>query len=316
MGQLTLAQARVVNPVLTAVAQGYKQLDFVGGKLFPTVPVGQRAGSIITFGKEDFMLYATQRAPGENTKRLSFGYASGTYALLDYSMEGQLPMEVQEEAESQDNGFTIDMASFTIAKVLNSMGMRLEYAQAQLARNASNYGASNKVTLSGTSQWSDYSGTSNPITVISTAKEAIRQQTGKRPNVCVMGAQVFEKLKAHPVIVDRIKYTGRDIATTELLASLFGVAEVIVGESIYASDAGVFADIWGKDVVLAYTENSPLASYGTPSYGYTYNLRGYPQVRRPYFEDNSNSWYFPTYRVEAPVIAASTAGYLITNAIA
>jgi len=316
MPQLTLSQARVINPVLTQIAQGFKQLDLVGDMLFPRIPVGMRAGNIITFGKEDFMLYSSARAPGENTKRVAYGYSSGTFGLVDYSLEGQLPIEIQQEATAGENGFSIDMATLTINKTLSIMNLRLEKAQADLARAAGNYGAGNKTTLSGTSQWSDYSGTSNPIATIETAKEAIRASTGKRPNVCVMGPAVMSKLRQHPVIVDRMKYTGRDVATNELLASLFGVNQVIVGEGIFASDAGTFSDIWGKDVVLAYTETSPLASMGTPSYGYTYNLDGYPVVEQPYYERNSKSWFFPVSRSEAPVIAAATAGYLITNAVA
>jgi hypothetical protein len=317
MPQLTPSQARVINPVLTQIAQGYKQLDFVGSKLFPTVSVGLRAGNIITFGREDFMQYASQRAPGENTKRVAFGYSAGTFALVDYSLEGQLPIEIQQEAGATENGFSIDMASLTINKVQAIMALRLEKAQADLARNAANYGGSNKITLSGTSQWSDYSGTSNPITSIETAKEAIRQQTGKRPNVMIMGPQTLAKLRAHPVIVERMKYTGRDIATVEILASLFGVDQVLVGESIFSNDAGTaFTDVWGKDVVLAYTELGSLASMGTPSYGYTYNLGGYPLAEQPYYDRNTKSWLFPVTRAEAPVIAAASAGYLITNAVA
>lgn len=317
MAQLTAAQARVINPVLTSIAQGYKQLDLVGGNLFPTVPVGLRAGNIITFGREDFMLYSTQRAPGENTKRVSFGYAGGTFALVDYSLEGQLPIEIQQEAGATENGFSIDMARLTINKVQAIMALRLEKAQADLARTLGNYSASNRTTLSGTSQWSDYSGTSNPITVVETAKEAIRASTGKRPNVLVMGPAVLSKLRAHPVIVDRMKYTGRDIATVEILAALFGVDRVVVGEGIFSNDAGTaFTDVWGKDVVLAYTETAGIASMGTPTYGYTYMLNGYPQVEQPYYERSSKSWIFPVTRVEAPVIAGALAGYLIQNAVA
>lgn len=317
MSQLTTQQARIINPVLSTVAQGYRQLDLVGNNLFPQVPVPMRAGQIITFGKEDFMLYASQRAPGENTKRVSFGYAAGTFALVDYSLEGQLPIEIYQEAEASANGFSIDLAALTINKVSSIMALRLEYAQATLARTLANYGANNKVTLSGTSQWSDYSGVSSPIANIETAKEAIRQQTGKRPNLMIMGPQVLAKLRAHPLIIDRLKYTTRDVATPEILAALFGVQQVLIGEAIYSNDAGTaFTDVWGKDVVLAYTEMSGLAGMGTPTYGYTYNLGGYPIVEQPYYDRNSKSWFFPVTRAEAPVIAGASAGYLIQNAVA
>jgi hypothetical protein len=315
MAQPSLQQARVINPVLTSIAQGYKQLDLVGGRLFPTIPVGNRAGNIITFGKEDFMLYNTQRAPGENTKRVAYGYSNGTFALVDYSLEGQLPIELQQEAGSAANGFSLDMASMTIAKTSSIMALRLEYQQAVIARTAASYAAGNKVTLSGTSQWSDFSGTSDPIANVETAKEAIRAVTGKRPNLMIMGPAVASKLRQHPKIIDRIKYTGRDIATNDLLSALFGL-EVVVGEAVYATDAGVFGDVWGKDVVFAFTETATLASMGTPTYGYTYQLSGYPQVEQPYYDRNIKSWLFPVTRAEAPVLTAATAGYLITNAVA
>ena len=318
MSQLTLSQVRVVDPVLTQVAQGIKQNEFVGGALFPTVPVGMRAGKIITFGKEDFMLYSTARAPGGKTGRVQFGYSGSSFALVDYSLEGGLPIEVLQEGLAGNNGWTIDQASMAIRKVLNIMGLRLEYAQAQLARTAGNYQAANKTTLSGTAQWSDFTtGVSDPIANIETGKEAIRAAIGKRPNTMVMGAAVHAKLKQHPKVIDRMKYTGRDIATPELYASLFDIPNVKIGEAIYSNDAGTaFTDVWGKDVVMAYTETGSVGDMGAPSYGYTYMLGGYPIVEEAYLDRNTKTWYFPTTRAEAPVIAGAIGGYLITNAVA
>lgn len=316
MSQLSLSQARVIDPVLTNVAQGYKQNDLIGGNLFPQVPVGLRAGKILTFGKEDFMLYSTRRAPGENTKRIQFGYGSSSYSLEDHSLEGAVPIENYQEGMAPEKGFTVDHYAIAIRKVSSIMALRLEKAQADLATTAGNYASSNKTTLSGTSQWSDFSGTSNPVADVETAKEAIRAATGKRPNVMAIGAKVFAKLKQHPVVRDFIKYTSREVATPEILAELFGVDKVVVGDSIYASDAGVFSDVWGKFAVLAFTETASVPDMGTPTYGYTYNLGGYPIVEQPYFDRNAKSWFVPVTRAEAPVIAAATAGYLISAAVA
>ena len=308
-------QARLVDPVLSTIAQGYQNSEFVASYLFPAVPVNLRGGNIITFGKEGFMLYGTQRAPGENTKRVSFGYSGSPFALVDYSLEGLLPMEIQQEAM---NGPGIDMSAGTISEVSDIMALRLEKQSADIARTAASYAASNKFAPSGTAKWSDISsGVSDPIANIETAKEAIRASTGKRPNTLVMGAAVMVSLRQHPKIVDRIKYTGRDIATPELLASLFGVARVVVGDGIYSNDAGTaFTDVWGKDVVLAYTNLASAQSRGAPSYGYTYQLSGYPQVEEPYYDRSAKSWVYPVTRVEAPVMASPLAGYLIQGAVA
>lgn len=315
MPQMNPSAARVVDPVLSSIAQGYQNAEMIASALFPSVPVPLRGGNIITFGKEDFMLYGVQRAPGENTKRVQFGYTGSTYALLDYSLEGQVPIEVLQEGQ---NGPGIDHSAMAVRKVSSIMALRLEKQAADIARTAASYAAANKITRTSTAQWSDLTtGVSDPIADIETAKDAVRSATGKRPNTVVMGAAVMAKLRQHPKIVDRIKYTGRDVATIELLAALFGVQRVLVGDAIYSNDAGTaFTDVWGKDVVVAYTELGSVADMGAPTYGYTYTLNGYPLAEEPYFDRNSKSWVFPVTRAEAPVLASASAGYLITNAVA
>lgn len=314
MPQMTPGAARIVDPVLSTIAQGYQNSEMIASALFPTVPVNLRGGNIITFGKEAFMLYQSQRAPGENTRRVRFGYAGAPYSLVDYSLEGLVPMEVEQEAM---NGPGIDLGAGAIGEVSAIMALRLEKQSADLARNAASYAASNKVTLSGTDQWSDFGTVSDPIDDIEAAKEAVRAATGKRPNTVALGALVMAKLRQHPKVIERIKYTGRDVATPELLASLFGVARVVVGDAIYSNDAGTaFTDVWGKDVVVAYTELGSMQSGGLPSYGYTYQLRGYPSVEEPYYDRSAKSWIYPVTRAEAPVLASASAGFLITNAVA
>lgn len=313
MPQMTTGQARVIDPILSTVAQGYKNSEFVGSSLFPIVPVDQRGGKIISFGKEDFQLYNTGRAPGAKTSRVQFGHSAGNYALEQHSLEGLVPFEIMQEANQVPG---IDMGKVSVMKVSNIIALRTEKAQADLATTAGNYAASNKVTLAGTSQWSDYTGVSVPSKNIADAIEAVRTKVGKRPNTVVMGAAVFNALKNHPQIIDRIKYTGRDIVTPELLASLWDVKTVLVGDAVYADDAGNFVDVWGKFVVVAYTETGSLADMGLPSYGYTYRLRGNPAVELPYQDRNQKSWVYPVTDELSPVIAGALAGYLISAAVA
>lgn len=313
MPQMTTSQARVIDPILTTAAQGYKNAEFIGAKLFPKVPVQQRGGKIISFGREDFRMYATGRTPGSNTKRVQFGHSSGSYALEQHALEGVVPFELMEEANRVPG---IDLGSGAVQKVQDIIGLRLEYAQALLATTAGNYGASNKITLAGVDQWSDYSGTSDPVDDVNTAIEAVRAKTGRRPNVVAMGASVFAKLKNHPKVIERIKYTGRDSATPELLASLFGVKEVVVGDALYENDAGQLVDVWGKSVVIAYTEVGGVSDMGRPTFGYTYQLGGYPTVEQAYQDRNAKSWVYPVTDEVAPVIAGADAGYLISAAVA
>ena len=313
MTQQTPGQARVIDPILTTVAQGYKNAEHVGDALFPVVPVDQRGGKILSFGREDFRLYNTGRAPGAATKRVQFGHAGLPYNLEQHSLEGVVPFELQQEANTVPG---IDLARRAVVGTQNIIALRTEKARADLATTAANYAAANKTTLVGVAQWSDYSGTSDPAKDVETAKEAIRAKTGKRGNTVVMGALVFKSLKNHPKIIDRIKYTGRDVVTKELLAALFDVKRVEVGDCVYEDAAGNLVDCWGKFVVVAYTDLSSAADWGTPSYGYTYRLQGNPTVELPYQDRNAKSWVYPVTDELSPVIAAADAGYLVSAAVA
>jgi hypothetical protein len=305
--------ARVVDPVLSTVAQGYQNAEMVSRNLFPVVPVGQRGGRVLTFGKEDFRLYNTLRAPGSATKRIQFGYLGNPYSLEDHSLEGVVPIETEQEAQAVPG---IDLGSGAVKKIQNIIQLRAEYAASVLARNTANFAGGNNVTLSGTSQFSDYTN-SDPSVAIETGKEAIRASTGKRPNTIVMGPKVMAQLRYHTKLLDRIKYTGRDSVTEDLLAMLWGVKKVYVGDAIYYDDvAGGFVDVWGKDIVMAYTETGSLADNGAPTFGYTYRLSGYPIVEMPYQDRNAKSWVYPVDDALMPVVASNVAGYLIKNAVA
>lgn len=311
MPQMNTQQARVVDPVLTEVARGYRNAAYVGMGLFPSVPVGARGGKIIAFGREHFRLYNTARAPGTAVARISSAYSSQSYALENHAIEEQVPYELMQDASAVPG---IDLGASAVRRGLDIIGLRLEKAQADLARNAANYGASNKVTLSGTSQWSDPS--SDPIAAVESYKEAVRGQIGARPNTLLVGGRVFAALKTHPKVTDRIKYTSRDVATPELLAALFGVEQFLVGDAVYVDASGAVQDVWGKDAILAFAAIGSAADAGRPSYGYTYRLEGAPMVEEPYQDRNARSWIYPVVDDAAPVIAGADAGFLITNAVA
>ena len=59
-----LSALRVVDPVLSSLALGYANAEYVGNKLFPIVNIDKEAGKIPKFSKETFMVYQTNRAVG------------------------------------------------------------------------------------------------------------------------------------------------------------------------------------------------------------------------------------------------------------
>jgi hypothetical protein len=100
--------------------------------------------------------------------------------------------------------------------------------------------------------------------------------TGIRPNVLVIGAEVYAAHKNHADILDRIRYTQKGIVTTDLLAQLFDVDQVLVAWAVKNSAAKGAAEnnafIFGKGALLAY--RAPRPGLKTASAGYTFAWTG------------------------------------------
>jgi len=306
---MTPGQARVVDPILSTHALGYKGAGLIARVLFPIAFVGMYGGNVIEFGKEAFRLYNSRRAPGSATKRIQFGYQGKPYAIVPSALEAPVPRELMRDA-SQVPG--INLATRAVNTVLRSVNLEHEYNCAQLARTAGNYDAGHKVALVGTARWTGNA--SDPSADINAGREAIRASIGVYPNLVVLSARAFSACQNNAKILDRVKYTGRDSVTTEILARLWNVAQVVVGEATVADAADAFGDVWGNDVVLAYTNISSDPNVEEPSFGYTYAIEGHPLVEQPYWDPNSKSWIYGVSFDNTPVLSGITAGYLIQDA--
>jgi hypothetical protein len=307
---MTPAQARVLDPILSEIAHGYRNPDVsrVGRILFPRVVIPARGAQVLEFGKESFRLYNTRRAPGANTKRIQYGYAAGPVALSQESLEATVPAEIMEEAAAVPG---VDMARGAIELVQDIFDRAEEYEQARIATDANNYDGNHKLALTSTSQWTHAE--SKPIAQMVTYREAVRASTGIYPNVLVLSPNAFNALAAHDSIKDQFKYTSSESITTDMLARLFGIAKVVVGTDVYMPDAAAdtadFTDIWSNVAVLAYVPTG--ARYEVPSYGYTYHLPGHPLVEQPYYERNSKSWVYPMTYERQVAHTGKGAGFLI-----
>lgn len=304
--------AAVIDPILSTYARGYTNSDFVGGVLFPTATVPNRSMRVVRFGKEAFRMTNTRRAPGGDRKRVQYGYASDPIALVQDSLEGVVPVEHQEEAESVPG---IDLGKGAVNMVLAQLGLGLEYDQAQLARNAANYSASNKLVLTGTARWTNAAST--PQADMDAAKEAIRRSIGRYPNTAVFGPSAYNALKKHAAVKDQFKYTTAQSITAEMLAAFFDLKKVVVGKAVYlpeaAAESVAATDVWGDDVVLAYVPDEG-DNFQVPSYGYTYSLKGYTQVAKPYFWEPNSSYIYQVTTERKPYLTGAEGGFLFQGA--
>ncbi|WP_076591985.1 major capsid protein [Herminiimonas arsenitoxidans] len=301
-------QVRVIDPILSTFVRGYTNNEYVGQLLFPNVDVSASGGQVIEFGKEGFMLYATQRAPGSSTARMEFGYLGKPYAVENHGLEALVPDENDRDASVVPG---ISLSQEAVGLVFDSMQLRLEYQRAMTARNAANYAASNKVALSGATLWS--ATTSTPKLDVTAGIAAIRASTGKKPNVMILPPMGISKLDRHADVRDRLKFTSSQSVTAQALANYFEVETVVEGNAVYSPDASTLVDVWGNDIVLAYVPTN-FRTLRAPSFGYTYQLKGHPNVKQPYRDENRDSWVYGVKHERVPVIAGAGAGYLIQNA--
>jgi hypothetical protein len=312
MAPVNTRTAAVVDPILSTHARGYRNLEFIAHLLFPRVSIPNRSMRVIKFGKEAFRMMNTRRAPGADKKRVQYGYASDPISLVQDALEGVVPIEHQEEAMAVPG---IDLGQGAVNMVLDVIDLGHEYEAAQLARTLGNYAASNRLTLTGADRWT--SDTSDPLGDIDAGKEAIRRLIGRYPNTLTLGPSAFNALKRHPKIREQFKYTSAQSITTEMLAAYFDVRRVIVGKAVWlpeaAAETSAASDVWGDDAILAYVPETG-NNFQVPSFGYTYELTGYPQVEVPYFERSNDSWIYPTKAERRTYLTGAEGGFLFQNA--
>lgn len=307
---MNLRQIRVIDPILTHHIQGYRNAAYVGMALFPAVPVNVSGGQVLEFGKDRFQLKSTQRAPGGATKRVDTSYLGKPFALENHGLEAKVPIEHQRDAEQVPG---INLASNAIETAMDGVQLSLEVQQAALATDVAQYDANHKLTLSGTDKWSDPA--SKPGLAVAQAREAVRASCAVRPNTGVMGAKVFASLCEHPAILDKFKYTSSDSITVEMMCKYFQLESLVVGDAVTDQGGASFTDIWGNVFVLAYVNRKPSPQKETPSYGYTYTMAGHPCVKKPYYEDNCESWIYGVKYERAPVLSGIASGFLFQNII-
>lgn len=307
---MNAAQARLVDPVLTEHARGYTNADFVGGFLFPTVPVAVRGAKRIEFDRSSFRRRRTRRAPGAVIQTLEFGYEGKPVNLHQEALASLVAVEHQQEAETTPG---LDLQKIGVDTVLAVIALEKEVQQAEAARNAASYAATNKAALAGVAKWSDPA--SDPKAQVYDAKEVIRQRIGRRPNTLVLAGGVASALGKHPKITEHFRPTNAAAISLAMLASYFDVQNVVAGDAIYDDDNGVTHDVWGGDAILAWVPGAGQRAMPLPSYGYTYQFANHPFVEEGRWDAERRSWKNDVIDEFSAELVGADAGFLFQNAL-
>lgn len=302
------------DPLLTGIAQGYGNSAYVGTELFPVVSVPKERVRVPEYGKENLKVYKTERGLRANSNELEpEGITIHEIALDEHDLS--FPMDWRETESAKEQ---LDLERYAAQNVTDAILLKREKLISDLTLNASNYGSGNKVTLAGNDQWNVAHADSQPITDVFTARDAVRASCGQYPNVMLLSADVYKTLQNHSTIIERLKYSTTGVVTVDLLQSIFAVDKIVVGQSIYVNPAtGAFVDVWSDKVVLAHVpmNNRERRSQFVPSFGYTFQMDGFPMIDR-YESPDKKVKYVRNTTLMLPKMLAAGCGYLISDVLA
>ena len=314
------------DQVLTNVSLAYENLAFVGENLAPAVNVKKQADKYYWFGREGWIPESSDyRAPGTVANEIEgLAVALDTYYATEHAL--QVPV-TDEERQNVDSPLAPDADATEL--VTNKILLGRELAIKNLVTTAANYASGLSVTLSGTTQWSDYTN-SDPIAAFRTAFRAMHARALLEPNLAIIPYLVMSVLQDHPKLMSRIMYTDRAILTPELISSLLGIEKIIVPGVAVGAGSGfamTTSYLWGKDVILAYVPKR--AGLRTPAFMYEF-VWGYPanqDVTRWREEPRRSDLIRVSRRYDLKLVGVETnpgsgdygksiTGYIFKNAIA
>jgi len=282
---------------------------YLADQVLPPVPVVKESAVFWVYDKSMFDIPESLRAPRSDYAKIDWSVTQDTYLCKEYGLEGEIDDDERENAAAPLD-LDIDTTEIVTDMILNNREKRV--ADVVMSTGV----VTRTQTLAGVNQWSDYTGTSDPFTVLKTARTTIFDATGYRPNCMLMGYKVLEALKLHPDILDRIKYSERAIITADILAALFEVDTLLIGgilrKSSNEGQAVTLADVWGKDALVFYRELNP--ALRRASFGYQMRQRNLRVFR--YREDKRATDVIRVTEKQAEKIIAASLAYLVKAAVA
>jgi len=273
----TLSQVHV-DAILTNSSVAYIQAadNFIANKVFPIVPVDKQSDLYFKYTKEDwFRDDARVRADGAEAVTSGYGLTTDSYYADVYAVKKAIGDQIMANFDSPLDPLR-DAAKFTAQLILNRMETQFVTDYVTTSVWGTDYtGVAGAPSSGQFKQWSD-TANSDPIDDIETAKTQILSTTGFEANKLVLGYEVYSVLRNHPDIIDRVKYTGRDVPDTQYLAQLFGLEEVLVAKAVkntaVEGQTGAFSFAFGKSALLVHSAPNP--GLLMPSAGYCFQWRG------------------------------------------
>lgn len=188
----------IFNHVLTLAATNYavNEAEYAAAALAPTLRVGVQAATFPVWSRENMLNVPVlkARASGAAYPRVSMEIGSDTFATRDYGIE--LPLDDRQKAIYAS---ALDADKGKINRGTRILMLNKERRIHALATSAA------VPNSSPATKW-DAAG-ADPIGDIDAIKEVIHDNCGLDANVAIIPREVFNILKEHDKILEKIKYT-------------------------------------------------------------------------------------------------------------
>jgi hypothetical protein len=268
---------------LTNLALAYFQsaAGFISRRLFPIVPVPLSTAAFYEFDKGDLTRLAVARKPEfGHVQPAVFGKRDHSYkCLVDQIITGIDSISSLDFQRTNAPG-VIDPRRAKARFVAEQMNLYLDDSWARkyfIPDTWSHVYEGTDSSPSGNQFYFFDNDNCDPIKLFNALATNMRQFGLRKPNKIGMGINVYGALQSNPAILERIKYQGSEAnpadVTTNVLAQLFKVNEVVVAETVVnrakigmADDLQFVCD--PNALLLCYTTDAPAIE--EPSAGYTF----------------------------------------------
>lgn len=243
-----------IDVALTNVSISYSNPDYISDLIAPPVSVRKQSDKYFIYDpqRERFRQSNDRRAPGTEANEVDFALSTDNYFCEDHALEAVIPDEERENADPPLQA-DIDRTELLIDKML----LNKEIVLANRIRTGSDIPGE---TLSGDEQWSDYEH-SDPVSAVEAQKATIQSAVQVIPNVLVLSYPVYQKVRLHPRVIEKVQYVRLGVVGPDVLAQLFDVERVLVPRAFKnvaaPGQTPNLQYIWGKDAFLCYVPPRP-----------------------------------------------------------
>lgn len=305
----------IIDQLLTNVSSAYIPKGCVADQILPPIKRAQYSGKLGGYGKDHLRIENTVVGGKGKYRRVE----TITRTTQGFNIEGHglTGLVTKHDYKNVTDPFDAEKdETMGLSTVL-----MLEKEKALADSLGDTAVLTQNVTLSGGSQFSDYSN-SDVVSVINAGKSAIRAGCGEIADMAIMEYDVAQVLRYHPQLLDLLgfKYAKPGGLSNEDLARALDIKKIVIPDCKYNSakegQTAVLSNVWGKNIVLAVLPESA-QKYQT-SLGYMVLLDD-GQPRKVYKESKFNPPGSTEILVEDEydmLLSDVNAGYLIKNAIA